>query len=202
MISLRGMRASVFPRNRASLNSATTGIRPRLELKPGPFRGESGQRPPAGNGRRYGPVLKARIPAIDLGRNSPFHLLKWPNSPYRPAVPETTACASHRDPRSGLLGRSQAVRQRILIPPFGGSIPPAPARQSDVLLGFPRDRRIGRKSRLFADSMWSPGSRFANDDLWFRWCWCDAESSGTPPSVVRQFSQKFGPTKFWVPSRL
>jgi hypothetical protein len=25
------------------------------------------------------------------------------------------------------MGRSQAVRQRILIPPFGGSIPPAPA---------------------------------------------------------------------------
>src|SRR5262245_18074522 len=31
-------------------------------------------------------------------------------------------------PTSRLMGRSQVVRQRILITPFGGSSPPAPAR--------------------------------------------------------------------------
>src|SRR5262249_57185605 len=31
-----------------------------------------------------------------------------------------------------LMGRSQVVRQRILIPPFGGSSPPAPATQSGL----------------------------------------------------------------------
>ncbi len=33
-----------------------------------------------------------------------------------------------------VLGRSQAVRQRILIPPYGGSIPPAPAKHRDAPL--------------------------------------------------------------------
>jgi hypothetical protein len=59
-----------------------------------------------------------------------YSLLKWLNSLYRPALPEESARAQSRRFPDRLLGRRQVVRQWILIPPCGGSNPPAPARQS------------------------------------------------------------------------
>ena len=71
-----------------------------------------------------------------------------------------------------LLRRSSAVFSKYALkslnnqadPPFGGSIPPAPATHSGVRPGSRRDARMGRKSRLFAHSLSSPDSRFAGHE--------------------------------------
>ena len=78
-----------------------------------------------------------------LARDRIAHLILVAN----PAHHRDGDFALQRDSRASmvrrLLGRSQVVRQRILIPPCGGSNPPAPANQIGILIlfrPFPRRR--------------------------------------------------------------
>jgi hypothetical protein len=73
--------------------------------------------------------------------------LKWRACLYRPALRWNRWISSLSAVPASQLGRSQAVRQRILIPPFGGSIPPAPAKQCGLR---PTCSGIARKARRWA----------------------------------------------------
>jgi hypothetical protein len=123
-------RTAVFPRNRPSLNSPM-GRKARPERAKavifGPERGGSpGQDAAAGH---------SQSSSRDSSGIGVSGLLKWLNSLYRPALPEGIRGPTRPTAFQTALGRSQAVRQWILIPPFGGSIPPAPARPCSVQPG-------------------------------------------------------------------
>ena len=77
-------------------------------------------------------------------------LLKWLNSLYRPALPEGIRGKARAAAFQTALGRRQVVRQWILIPPCGGSNPPAPARHSRGRTCHPSKGRKARCWRPFA----------------------------------------------------
>src|SRR5439155_13000289 len=70
---------------------------------------------------------------------------------------------------TAILGRSQVVRHRILIPAFGGSNPPAPASlysallRKRVSLGSPAGRvPLSRVMENYADGVTAPGAETAD----------------------------------------
>src|SRR5262249_13981581 len=67
------------------------------------------------------------------------------------------------------MGRSQVVRQRILIPPFGGSSPPAPASQSglhELTYGYRSNVAVPRRFADMARMKFMPLPARIPSQLW------------------------------------
>ena len=107
---------------------------------PDPLPGSSsqGRRRPEGRDARGG-YITGRHPHRKLGRSmqqlEPSRQADRRHAPL-PARLRLTMVRRAAQRAGTAMGRSQAVRQRILIPPCGGSNPPAPASVSKAL-AFP-----------------------------------------------------------------
>ena len=130
---------------------------------PGPSSEESGAnscRPPCKGASHFGaahPEGSFNIPEIEFGGDRlPFpslaplpcspplllvsgssvveHLDERGRSGERPANSSARIPARRRTVTT--FGRSQVVRQRILVPPYGGSNPPAPAKQNIIIFSI------------------------------------------------------------------
>jgi hypothetical protein len=72
---------------------------------------------------------------------------------------------SLRGKKPGFRGEILSIFQRLIfIWECRSSIPPRAASHSGVWPSFPRDMRMGRKSRLLAHWLRSPDSRFAEEE--------------------------------------
>jgi hypothetical protein len=105
--------------------------------------GDSGKRLLKVAGPDRGGPLACEIEKIrrgsSSGRSEPVARVSEPSealSTPREMAVDRNCSRRYRPAQFVILGRSQAVRQRILIPPCGGSNPPAPASMSLERLNY------------------------------------------------------------------